>query len=158
MKQDSESLDPRVNRLNPWQYQGPYQDTGQLDQWQTFEVFAQKQRGQHAIHLGSLHAPNAEMALVLAKEQYTRREKVHSLWLVRTADIFVTQPEDEELFNPGFDKAYRESFGYKNREVIETFKRQQSTNSVEAHHPPTIPQGSEPAKVVKRPVVIVGKK
>lgn len=149
---EPKSGDPRVNRLNPWVYQGTYADTGELDQWQNYEVFAQKNRGEHAIHLGSAHAPNPEMAVVLAKEQYTRRMKCHSLWVVKTADIFVTPPEDEDMFEPGLDKNYRESFGYKNREVIENYKKQQP-QTVAAN---SAPASTDPPK--KRPVIIVGKK
>ena len=42
-------------------------------QWQVYEVFHQKARGEHHVHVGSVHATDPEMALVLAKEQYARR-------------------------------------------------------------------------------------
>ena len=42
-------------------------------QWPIYEVFHQQTRGEPHIHVGSVHATDAEMAIVLAKEQYCRR-------------------------------------------------------------------------------------
>ncbi len=84
-------------------------------QWQTWEVFHQAKRGAAHVHVGSVHAPNAEMALLLAKEQFARRQACVNLWVVPTTAIRATQYEDADIFEHGTDKSYREAFGYKVR-------------------------------------------
>jgi ring-1,2-phenylacetyl-CoA epoxidase subunit PaaB len=117
------SLDPRMNRLDLVPADASYQ-AGPLDQFQTFEVFHQARRGEHHVHVGPVHAPNAELALLFAKEQYGRRMEVVNIWVVPTEAILRTALEDEDMFavNSGFDKSYREASAYRNRERIEDFK------------------------------------
>ena len=115
------SLDPRISRSDIPEVAQYHQKTG-MDQWQNFEVFHQKSRGAQHIHVGSVHAPNDEMALVFAKEQYARRMKCVNLWIVKTREIMATPYEDSDMFEPATDKSYRESFGYKNRDVIDQYK------------------------------------
>ncbi|MCB9230262.1 MAG: 1,2-phenylacetyl-CoA epoxidase subunit B [Bacteroidia bacterium] len=115
------SLDPRVSRADlPAEDQ--YQPQDGLNQWQTYEVFHQKSRGTQHIHVGSLHAPSPELALILAKEQYARRMKCVNLWVVRTTDVFASSYDDADMFEPATDKSYREAFGYKNKEIIRKYK------------------------------------
>ena len=138
------SLDPRISRSEiPAADQ--YQLKKGMDQWQTFEVFHQKSRGSQHIHVGSVHAPNDEMALVFAKEQYARRMKCVNLWIVKTEEIMATPYEDSDMFEPATDKSYRESFGYKNREVIDQYKAELA-----------ISRGEAP--VVKKSSVVIRKK
>ncbi|TVR79090.1 MAG: 1,2-phenylacetyl-CoA epoxidase subunit B [Chitinophagaceae bacterium] len=120
------SLDPRVNRLklNP---------KGQVELekkecWQTYEIFHQTKRGSHHIHAGSVHAPSAEMALIFGKEQYARRKKCSNIWVVKTSDILATSYEDEDLFdaNTSEDKKYRDASGFRVRDKINTFKKQEA--------------------------------
>ena len=123
----NQSLDPRVNRMElpePDQYQP--QDS--LDQWQTYEVFHQKSRGTHHSHVGSVHAPSREMAMIFAKEQYARRMKCVNLWVVKTTDVYASSYDDSDMFEPATDKSYREAFGYKNKELIRKFKEEQLAN------------------------------
>jgi len=82
-------------------------------QWEIYEVFHQKARGEHHLHVGSVHAADAEMALVLAKEQYARRMACVNLWVVRAADIHASDYADSDMFAHATDKSYREAFGYK---------------------------------------------
>lgn len=117
------SLDPRMNRAGLVPADESYLPAVELDQFQTFEVFHQRVRGEHHTHVGSVHAPNAEMALLFAKEQYARRSACVNLWVVKTSDVTATEYEDETMFQPSFDKNYREANYYKNREVIDEFKR-----------------------------------
>lgn len=120
---DYRSADPRMNRIGlPMGSQEQHQEDA-LGQWQTYEVFQQRNRGEQHIHVGSLHAPNPEMALVLAKEQFGRREKCANLWVVRTLDVFATSYEDADMFQHAFDKNYRESDGYRVKDTIEQFTR-----------------------------------
>lgn len=39
-------------------------------QWMVFEVFHQSARGEPHVHVGSVHAPDGDAALMLAKEQF----------------------------------------------------------------------------------------
>ena len=82
-------------------------------QGKVFEVFHQQARGEPHVYVGSVHAPDAEMALVLAKEQYARRMACVNLWVVRAADITASNYADSDLFEHATDKSYREAYGYK---------------------------------------------
>lgn len=62
-----------------------------MDQFGTFEVFVQPKEGKPFQHEGIVHAPNREMAFVLAKEAFTRRFTCTSLYVADTRDIFVSQ-------------------------------------------------------------------
>ena len=82
-------------------------------QWEVYEVFHQKARGEQHVHVGSVHAPNPEMALVLAKEQYARRMACVNLWVVKASDIHASEYADQDMFRHATDKSYREAYGYK---------------------------------------------
>ena len=57
---------------------------------------------------GSLHAPDAEMAVKNARDVYTRRNEGVSIWVVRSSDITASSPGDREvLFEPAQPKIYR---------------------------------------------------
>jgi|GEM_PF-794475 ring-1,2-phenylacetyl-CoA epoxidase subunit PaaB len=123
-------LDPRVNRLNlPSEYNEGFELAQELDQWETYEVFHQKNRGEQHVHVGCVHAPSAELALLFAKEQYARRAKCSNLWVVKTADITPSSYEDEDIFVPAVDKTYREAYGYKVRPLINTLQKNQPSSS-----------------------------
>jgi len=81
-------------------------------QWQVFEVFHQTARGEPHVHVGSVHAPDPESALILAKEQFSRRQACVNLWVVPAGAISATDYEDADMFQHGVDKSYREAFGY----------------------------------------------
>lgn len=84
------SLDPRVNRLPKIGVPGEVVTKAPLDQFGTFEVFVQPKEGKPFQHEGAVHAPNIEMAFVLAKETYTRRFICSSLYVVETRNVFVS--------------------------------------------------------------------
>jgi ring-1,2-phenylacetyl-CoA epoxidase subunit PaaB len=120
------SLDPRITRaLIPADASEPMEPRAPLDQLETYEVFHQEKRGEHHVHVGSLHAPNPEIALVLAKEQYARRSKCVGLWVVRTADVFAISTEDADIFETTPEKDYREARGYRVGGRLTKFKREQ---------------------------------
>lgn len=59
-------------------------------------------------HAGSLHAPDAEMAVSNARDVYTRRNEGVSIWVVESKYIHSTQESDvESMFDPNEDKIYR---------------------------------------------------
>jgi ring-1,2-phenylacetyl-CoA epoxidase subunit PaaB len=85
-----------------------------------------KKRGEHHVHVGSLHAPNIEMALLFAKEQYGRRGVCVNMWVTKTADVFATDYDDEDIFSTVPDKQYREAAIYKVVDRINKFKEEQA--------------------------------
>jgi ring-1,2-phenylacetyl-CoA epoxidase subunit PaaB len=83
------SLDPRVNRL-PETAAKEALPQAPLDQFGTYEVFVQPKEGKPFQHEGIVHAPELEMAYVLAKEAFTRRFTCTSLCVVDTRNVFVS--------------------------------------------------------------------
>lgn len=76
--------------------------------WPLWEVFVRSKAGLAHKHVGSVHAADAEMALENARDLYTRRGEGASLWVVPSAAIVASAPEDKEaLFDPADDKIYR---------------------------------------------------
>lgn len=61
-----------------------------LDQFGTYEVFVQPRAGKPFQHEGAVHAPNLEMAYILAKETFTRRFTCSSLFVAETRNVFVS--------------------------------------------------------------------
>ena len=61
-----------------------------LDQFGTYEVFHQKKEGTPFVYVGPVHAPEADVAFLFAKEQYSRRFACTGLWVIPTAAITVT--------------------------------------------------------------------
>jgi ring-1,2-phenylacetyl-CoA epoxidase subunit PaaB len=73
-----------------------------------WEVFIRARAGLAHRHAGSVHAPDAEMALQAARDTYTRRGEGLSLWVVPSAAITASDPADREsLFAPTAGKIYR---------------------------------------------------
>jgi len=82
--------------------------------WPLWEIFVRSENGLAHKHVGSLHAPDAEMAVRNARDLYTRRNEGVSIWVVKSSDIVATDPaESEALFEPSEDKAYRHATFYK---------------------------------------------
>jgi phenylacetate-CoA oxygenase PaaH subunit len=76
--------------------------------WPLWEVFVRPRRGLSHTHAGSLHAPDARLALQNARDLYTRRQEGVSLWVVRSSDITASSPDEKEpFFDPAGDKVYR---------------------------------------------------
>ncbi len=81
---------------------------GDRGAWPLYEVFVRAKRGLSHVHAGSLHAPDAQMALRNARDLYTRRQEGVSLWVVRSEDITANSPDERDsFFDPAGDKVYR---------------------------------------------------
>lgn len=77
-------------------------------EWPLWEVFVRARRGMSHIHVGSLHAPDAELALRNARDVYTRRNEGVSIWVVPSSMITASSPDEKDpFFDPAADKAYR---------------------------------------------------
>ncbi|WP_427383292.1 1,2-phenylacetyl-CoA epoxidase subunit PaaB [Janibacter sp. G56] len=76
--------------------------------WPLWEVFVRPKRGMSHGHVGSLHAPDADLALRNARDVYTRRQEGVSIWVVPSADITASSPDEKaSFFDPAADKVYR---------------------------------------------------
>ena len=73
-----------------------------------YEVFLKKQGKDEFRHVGSMQAPDAEMALPLARESYARRAEGDLMWLVDRQDLIVADPD---LIAPNADKPHRHNDG-----------------------------------------------
>src|SRR5207247_10634548 len=73
-----------------------------------WEVFIRPRRGLSHTHVGSLHAPDAALALRNARDVYTRRQEGVSIWVVPAAAITASSPDEKDaFFDPAADKVYR---------------------------------------------------
>ncbi len=117
-----QSLDPRVNRLPL--VTGAAQHPP-LDQLATFEVFVQPKEGKPFQHEGAVHAPNPEMAFVLAKEAFTRRFTCVSLSVIDTHNVFVspTTEGDQHVFDLFKDSGSSNTGGKTSFEIYLLSKR-----------------------------------
>lgn len=126
------SLDPRVTRLGIPSSQPDVTEAKQeLDQHQTYEVFHQQKSGAHHIHVGNVHAPNAELALIVAKEVFGRRGQTMNIWVVRTADVVTMNSTDSDVFATTPEKGYRDVAAYMVRNKVEAFKKSQQSAAAE---------------------------
>lgn len=73
-----------------------------------WEVFVRARRGLSHVHVGSLHAADAELALRNARDLYTRRNEGVSIWVVPSTEVVASSPaERDAFFDPAADKVYR---------------------------------------------------
>lgn len=120
------SLDPRISRAGIDADTGMEKELQPLEHFETYEVFHQKKRGTHHQHVGTVHAPNPEMALLFGKEQYGRRGVCANIWVAKTADIFASDYDDDDIFTTTPEKLYREAAPYKVMDKINEFKAKQN--------------------------------
>lgn len=81
-------------------------------------VFLQARTRDPHVHVGDVHAPDAEMALVFAKENYARRDPCVNLWVVRADEIHATTAAVAEMFEPAIDKSYRFGGSYRKQQHV----------------------------------------
>ena len=90
---------------------------GGSPQGRVFEVFQQPREGKAFEHGGSVIAPDAEMAVLYAREFYGRRQESHRIWVVpREAIIEIDDPDI--LHPPAVDRSYRTVGGYSVRDTL----------------------------------------
>lgn len=80
--------------------------------WPLWEIFIRQKRGLSHVHAGSLHAPDADSALLAARDVYTRRVEGVSIWVVASSDIVASDPDDAEAFFGSVEKPYRHATHY----------------------------------------------
>ena len=87
--------------------------------WPLYEVFVRASRGLSHVHVGSLHAPDADMAVRNARDLYTRRNEGVSIWVV-PADAVTTSDPDAKgaFFESPAGKNYRHAVYYTKSEGV----------------------------------------
>jgi len=90
-----EILDPRLRRLHLQTGTLPAKE--KLDQLPTYEVFVQVKEPRPFKHEGCVHATSLELALIFAKEQFSRRGMCAGIWVVATNNIIVTNYTDNAI-------------------------------------------------------------
>ncbi len=99
--------------------EGGSMNTPALKDWPLWEVFVRSKQGLEHKHCGSLHAADAAQALHMARDVYTRRQEGVSIWVVPSAAITASNPDDKgELFDPAADKIYRHPTFYEIPEEV----------------------------------------
>ena len=79
-----------------------------MNEWPLWEIFIRSQNGLSHKHVGSLHAADAKMAIENARDVYARRNEGISIWVVRSADLYASDPIDKDtFFDPAKNKIYR---------------------------------------------------
>lgn len=73
-----------------------------------WEVFIRPRNGLAHRHVGSVHAADEALAVQAARDVYTRRGEGLSIWVVPSAAITASDPEQKgENFDPAESKIYR---------------------------------------------------
>ncbi|MBA4537521.1 1,2-phenylacetyl-CoA epoxidase subunit B [Bacillus aquiflavi] len=80
--------------------------------YEEFVVFSRKTPISHSQEQFTLLAPNHEIALVMAQENFIRRESVCDIWVVKRSDIRMMNPEERETLKRIDNKNYRTTKGY----------------------------------------------
>jgi ring-1,2-phenylacetyl-CoA epoxidase subunit PaaB len=87
--------------------------------WPLWEVFVRSSRGLSHVHAGSLHAPDAPMALRNARDLYTRRNEGVSIWVVPADAIAASDPDAKgSFFESPQGKDYRHATYYTKSEGV----------------------------------------
>ncbi|HEY3366654.1 MAG TPA: hypothetical protein VGK74_16485 [Symbiobacteriaceae bacterium] len=90
-----------------------------------YEVFVQKDHTTPHVWVGSVVAGEPDDALVMARENFLRRETAVSIWVVLQADVHRTSYADKEFFARESSKEYRMLSAYNktNAEKWRKYKR-----------------------------------
>jgi ring-1,2-phenylacetyl-CoA epoxidase subunit PaaB len=89
------------------------------NEWPLWEVFVRSRNGLDHKHAGSVHAPDATLALQMARDVYTRRQEGVSIWVVPSDQITASDPGDKAaFFDPMEDKVYRHPTFYELPEEV----------------------------------------
>lgn len=80
--------------------------------YQEFEVFSKRTPSSSFQHQFSLLAPNAEMAMIMAQENFMRREPVADIWVVNREHIRRLTKEEKVTLQRLDNKDYRTTKGY----------------------------------------------
>ena len=121
-------------------------DTQRPDtQWPSFQVFEQPRPDAPYQNAGTLHAPDAEMALMMARDLFVRRPTCIGLWVVPKAQVFARSAE--QLADPEWRS------GAPSSPAGGTFRVFQKTAAAGTHHFVGMIEGAGPADALERALV-----
>lgn len=80
--------------------------------FEVYEVFSKRSHSTNMQYQFSLLAPNEEMALVMAQENFMRREPVVDIWVVKRSHIRKMTDEEKRSLKRLDNKDYRLTKGY----------------------------------------------
>lgn len=72
-----------------------------------YEVFTQKDQMSPHVHVGSVDSGSPDDALLLARENFLRRDEAVSIWVVRQDQIHATLYSNPDYFARPIDHGYR---------------------------------------------------
>jgi len=80
--------------------------------YEEFQVFSRKTPTSQVQEQFTLLAPNHEIALMMAQENFMRREEVCDIWVVKRSDIRTMNPDERKGLGRIDNKDYRTTKGY----------------------------------------------
>lgn len=80
--------------------------------YEEFQVFSRKTPTSQVQEQFTLLAPNHEIALIMAQENFIRREEVCDIWVVKRSDIRSMNSEERAALKRIDNKDYRTTKGY----------------------------------------------
>ena len=92
---------------------------------QSYEIFHLIKRGKQHKYAGSVEAKNFEDALLAERDLYPREKPVLNVWVVKSENIFVSDEEDQDIWDTLKEKKYREAMDYRAADKIKAFKEEQ---------------------------------
>lgn len=92
-----------------------------------WEVFRQEQKKDYHVHVGDVHAPNAEMAKQYAQVMHARRKPANSLWVVPKESIETVDADDHDVAMGGLtQREYRWATNYNTGEMAEEIEESEA--------------------------------
>ncbi|WP_255149506.1 phenylacetic acid degradation protein PaaB [Halorarius halobius] len=92
-----------------------------------WEVFRQEKRKDYHVHVGDVHAPNAEMATQFAQVMHARRKPANSLWVVPKDEIETVDADEHDVAMGGLtQKEYRWATNYSTGEMAEEIEESEA--------------------------------
>ncbi|MFD2785221.1 phenylacetic acid degradation b [Hymenobacter rubripertinctus] len=158
------SFDPRINRLELPDAPSIPTDKVALDQFPTYEVFHQRKENAAYAYVGPVHAPEADVAFLFAKEQFSRRFPCTGMWVAPTSAIQVTPygNDQESVYNLlpllPVESATADATGQQAYDIFHLKKRGKAhahVGQVSASSPEAALQAAKAAFGDQRPVVNV---
>jgi ring-1,2-phenylacetyl-CoA epoxidase subunit PaaB len=105
-------------------------------QWPRFQVLLQEKEGKPHQDVGSVHAPDAELALLNARDVFARRPECTSMWVVPVEEIFSKTSEELDAWQPNIasiDQVQIQTYHVFNKE--KSAGTQTSVGVIEADNP-----------------------
>lgn len=85
-----------------------------------YDVFHLNKRGKQHVHVGVVEAGSGEEALSEAKNNFGDA-KVFNVWVIPSAKIRFTTPEEKDLWNTLPEKKFRDAANYKGGDKLKEF-------------------------------------